>query len=64
MTNGSTLVSERNRSRDAIPPRRNVTLVERDDDFAGLGVGAEVLVSGNVFSQAGENAIDSGLENS
>ena len=39
-------------------------LLEGYDDFAGLGVGAEVLVSGDVFLQAGENAIDGGLEGS
>jgi hypothetical protein len=47
----------------ADPGVRSV-LVEGYDDFAGLGVVADVFVSGDVFSQTGENAIDGGLEDS
>ena len=39
-------------------------LGERYDDFAGVGVSADVLVSGGILPQPIEDTIDRGLESS
>ena len=50
--------------RELIPTVLLATLAKRHDDFAAAGVGAEVLVSGGIFPQSIENAIDGGLQGS